>query len=189
MTELRRRISLFGGAALAVGMVVGSGVFGLPGLALQLSSPRIAAFGWLACAIACFPLLCVFAILGTRYACAAGIARYAEAALGRRAEFAVTAVLCGTFPLTVPAQSMIGASYARIACGLDQGNLVPVSALILFVAVAFNLCGSTRLRLSIRLRSQSSSPPQGAGYELRFSKQPVFDRPTPRAAGNPTQRD
>ena len=139
MTELRRRISLFGGAALAVGMVVGSGVFGLPGLALQLSSPRIAAFGWLACAIACFPLLCVFAFLGTRYACAAGIARYAEAALGRRAEFAVTAVLCGTFPLTVPAQSMIGASYARIACGLDQGNLVPVSALILFVAVAFNL--------------------------------------------------
>ena len=38
-------------------------------------------------AIACLPLLWVFAILGTRYASAAGISRYAEAALGRRAEF------------------------------------------------------------------------------------------------------
>ncbi|MEX3980538.1 APC family permease [Paraburkholderia sp. EG287A] len=140
--QLRRRISPFGGTALAVGMVVGSGVFGLPGLALQLSSPQIAAFGWLACAIACLPLLCVFAILGTRYACAAGIARYAEAALGRRAEYAVTVVLCGTFPLTVPAQSMIGASYALVAFGLGQENLIPASAFILFVAVAFNLCGA-----------------------------------------------
>lgn len=142
MTELRRRISPFGGTALAVGMVVGSGVFGLPGLALQLSSPQIAAFGWLACAITCVPLLCVFAILGTRYACAGGISRYAEAALGRRAEYGVTAVLCGTFPLTVPAQSMIGASYALVAFGLAQDKLAPVSAVILFIAVAFNLCGA-----------------------------------------------
>jgi amino acid transporter len=141
VAELRRQITLFGGTALAVGMVVGSGVFGLPGLALQLSSPQIAAIGWLACAIACLPLLCVFAILGTRYASAAGISRYAEAALGRRAEFAVTAVLCGTFPLTVPAQSMIGASYALVAFGLDQRALVPVSVTILLVAVAFNLSG------------------------------------------------
>jgi amino acid transporter len=141
VTGLRKQISLFGGTALAVGMVVGSGVFGLPGLALQLSSPQTAAFGWLACAIACLPLLWVFAILGTRYASAAGISRYAEAALGRRAELAVTAVLCGTFPLTVPAQSMIGASYALVAFGLDQSALVPASALILLVAVAFNLSG------------------------------------------------
>jgi amino acid transporter len=141
VTGLRRQISVFGGTALAVGMVVGSGVFGLPGLALQLSSPQTAAFGWLACAIACLPLIWIFAILGTRYASAAGISRYAEAALGRRAEFAVTAVLCGTFPLTVPAQSMIGASYALVAFGLDQSALVPVAASILLVAVAFNLSG------------------------------------------------
>jgi amino acid transporter len=138
---LRRQISLFGGTALAVGMVVGSGVFGLPGLALQLGSPQIAAFGWLACTIACLPLLWVFAILGTRYACAAGISCYAEAALGRHAEFAVTAVLCGTFPLTVPAQSMIGASYALVAFGLDKSAHIPVCASILLVAVTFNLFG------------------------------------------------
>lgn len=141
MTGLNRQISLFGGTALAVGMVVGSGVFGLPGLALQLSSPQTVALGWLTCAIACVPLLWVFAILGTRYASAAGISRYAEAALGRPAEYAVTAVLCGTFPLTVPAQSMIGASYALVAFGLDQSALVPVSASILLIAVVFNLSG------------------------------------------------
>ncbi|MCC8394688.1 APC family permease [Paraburkholderia sp. MMS20-SJTR3] len=138
---LRRQISLPGGTALAVGMVVGSGVFGLPGLALELGSPQIAALGWLACAIACLPLLCVFATLGTHYASAAGISRYAEAALGQRAEFAVTAVLCGTFPLTVPAQSMIGASYALVAFGLHKSAHFPVCVSILFVAVAFNLVG------------------------------------------------
>jgi amino acid transporter len=141
MTELRRRISPFGGTALAVGMVVGSGVFGLPGLAVQVSSPQIAAFGWLVCAVACFPLLCVFAILGTRYASAAGISRYAGAALGRRAEYAVTVVMCGTFPLAVPVQSMIGASYALVASGLDQRALLPLAAMILGIAVTFNLCG------------------------------------------------
>ncbi|RKT27578.1 amino acid/polyamine/organocation transporter (APC superfamily) [Paraburkholderia sp. RAU2J] len=141
MAGLRRRISLSGGTALAVGMVVGSGIFGLPGLALQLSSPQVAALGWLACTIACFPLLCIFAILGTRYASAAGISRYAEVALGPRAEYAVTAVLCGTFPLTVPAQSLIGASYALIAFGLKHEALLPVAESFLLVAVLFNLGG------------------------------------------------
>ncbi|MGF6292158.1 amino acid transporter [Paraburkholderia youngii] len=149
--ELRRQISLFGGTALAVGMVVGSGVFGLPGLALQLGSPQIAAFGWLACAIACLPLLWVFAILGTRYASAAGVSRYAEAALGRRAESAVTAVLCGTFPLTVPAQSMIGASYALVAFGLDKSAHVPICISILLVAITFNLFGIRKAALVNKL--------------------------------------
>jgi hypothetical protein len=36
---------------------------------------------------------------------------------------------------------------------------------------------------------QSSSPQQAAGYELRFSKQPVSNRPTSQAAGNATRRD
>lgn len=138
---LRRQLSLFGGTALAVGMVVGSGIFGLPGLALQLGSPQAAAFGWLACAIACLPLVWIFAILGTRDASAAGVSRYAEAAFGKRAEFAVAALMCGTFPLTVPAQSIIGASYALVAFGLRPGALVPVSATILLIALAFNLSG------------------------------------------------
>jgi amino acid transporter len=141
MKTLRSQISLFAGTTIAVGMVVGSGVFGLPGLALQLSSPQIAALGWLICAAACFPLLCIFSVLGTRYACAGGISRYAEAALGRRAECGVAAVLCGTFPLVVPAQAMIGASYALVAFGLDQAMLLPMSAMLIFSALLFNLCG------------------------------------------------
>src|ERR1700692_2245921 len=36
---------------------------------------------------------------------------------------------------------------------------------------------------------KSSSPQQAAGYELRFSKLPVSNRPTPQAAGNATRRD
>ncbi|KVE37924.1 APC family permease [Burkholderia sp. TSV86] len=141
MTTLRRQISLSSGIALAVGMVIGSGLFGLPGLALQISSPQTAAWGWLICTLACVPLIWIFAVLGARFASAAGISRYVEAALGQRAEYGVTAVLCGTFPLSVPALAMIGGSYALTAFGIEPGRLLVVSALFLLTAVLFNLSG------------------------------------------------
>ncbi|WP_089340162.1 APC family permease [Burkholderia singularis] len=141
MTTLRRQISLSSGIALAVGMVIGSGLFGLPGLALQISSPQTAAWGWLICTLACVPLIWIFAVLGARFASAAGISRYVEAALGQRAEYGVTAVLCGTFPLSVPALAMIGGSYALTAFGIEPERLLVVSALFLLSAVLFNLSG------------------------------------------------
>lgn len=141
MTRLRRQISLFGGTALAVTMVVGSGIFGLPGLALQVSTPQIAALGWLACALACLPLLAIFAVLGGRYASAAGISRYAEAALGRKAEYAVMALLCGTFPLANSIQAMIASSYALVAFGLDNDAIFPVAIAFTLTAMLFNLSG------------------------------------------------
>ncbi|PAJ86095.1 APC family permease [Burkholderia ubonensis] len=141
MTTLRRQISLSSGIALAVGMVVGSGLFGLPGLALQISSPQTAAWGWLICTLACLPLIWIFAVLGARFASAAGISRYVEAALGQRAGYGVTAVLCGTFSLSVPALAMIGGSYALTAFGMEPGKLLVVSSVFLLIAVLFNLSG------------------------------------------------
>ncbi|MGF6870835.1 APC family permease [Paraburkholderia sp. MM5477-R1] len=141
MSTLRCQISVFTGTVLAVGTVVGSGLFGLPGLALQISSPQIAAMAWLACAMLCFPLLCIFSVLGTRYASAGGLSRYAAAALGRPGEYAVAAVLCGTLPLVVPAQAMIGASYALVAFRVDQTMLFPLSITFLLGPICFNLSG------------------------------------------------
>ncbi|RKT10743.1 amino acid efflux transporter [Paraburkholderia sp. RAU2J] len=141
MNNLRCQISVFTGTVLAVGMVVGSGLFGLPGLALQISSPQIAAIAWLTCAILCFPLLCIFSVLGTRYASAGGLSRYAEAALGRPGEYAVAAVLCGTLPLVLPAQAMIGASYALVVFGIDRTMLLPLSIAFLVGPICINLSG------------------------------------------------
>jgi hypothetical protein len=44
------------------------------------------------------------------------------------------------------------------------------------------------MRMIIEARNQAP-PQQAVGYELRFPKQPVSNRPTPQAAGNPTRRD
>jgi amino acid transporter len=141
MSDLRPRISLPAGIALAVGMVVGSGMFGLPGLALQAGSPQVVAMGWLSSALASLPLVAIFAVLGGRYRSSAGLARYAEVALGGWANKAVTAVLCGTFPLGIPALAMIGASYALPFLGAGPDWILPVAALFILLAVLGNLVG------------------------------------------------
>jgi hypothetical protein len=52
--------------------------------------------------------------------------------------------------------------------------------------------GASELAMLAKLPFEvtNQAPPQQAvGYELRFPKQPVSNRPTPQAAGNPTRRD
>ena len=139
--RLRPQISLLAGVALAIGMVVGSGLFGLPGLALQAGSPQEAAVGWLVAAMASVPLVWVFAVLGARFASAAGLAYYAEIALGPSAAFAVSSVLLGTFALGVPGLAMIGASYALPFLGLEATALLPIAAVFILLAVLFNIAG------------------------------------------------
>jgi amino acid transporter len=139
--RLRPQISLLAGVALAIGMVVGSGLFGLPGLALQAGSPQEAAVGWLVGAMASVPLVWVFAVLGARFASAAGLAYYAEIALGPSAAFAASSVLLGTFSLGVPGLAMIGASYALPFLGLEATALLPIAAVFILLAVLFNIAG------------------------------------------------
>ena len=46
MPELRKEITVTRGITLAVTMVIGSGILGLPGLALELGSPHEVLAGW-----------------------------------------------------------------------------------------------------------------------------------------------
>lgn len=141
MPQLRPRISLAAGVGLAVGMVVGSGLFGLPGLALQGGSAQTAALGWLIGIVASVPLIWVFAVLGRRYPSSAGLAKYAEEALGPAAGNAVVFVLCGTFPFGIPALAIIGASYALPFLGLGHEYINIAAFAFVFLAVSFNLAG------------------------------------------------
>lgn len=140
MSELKKSISLWQGTALAVSMVVGSGLLGLPGLALQAGSPRDAAFGWLLTIIAAIPLIAIFARLGRRFASSAGLSRYAEEALGSWGSYAVTAVLSGTFTIGIPALALIGAAYAGSI--LQAPGSVPwIAAGMLVLSTGFNVLG------------------------------------------------
>jgi len=137
---LRQTISIGRGLALAVSMVVGSGLLGLPGLALA-ESPAAASAGWIFSVAAVAPLIYVFARLGLRYTSAAGLSRYAQEAVGSWAGHAVTAVLCGTFTVGIPALALIGAAYLQRLLGLSESSIGWLAIAILTAVTLTNIIG------------------------------------------------
>ncbi|HEX2049563.1 MAG TPA: APC family permease [Actinomycetota bacterium] len=141
MSELPKTISTSQGVALAVSMVIGSGLLGLPGIALAETGAHATAVAWVATSAAAIPLVAVFARLGVRFASAAGLARYAEEAAGAWAGFGVTAVAAGSLVIGVPALYVIGGSYARRLVGAPPGSVRWFALGLLVVVVVANLAG------------------------------------------------
>lgn len=141
MTELRRAINVWQGIALAVSMVVGSGLLGLPGLTLQAGGLHAAVAGWLLTSLAAVPLIWIFSQLGLRFTSSAGLTLYAQEAAGEWARFAAIAVLVGTFVIGIPALALIGGAYAQHLLGL-RPSLTPLVAIaILAATTGVNLLG------------------------------------------------
>jgi amino acid transporter len=115
--QLERKITLSHGVALAVSMVIGSGLLGLPGIALAEGGTHAAALGWLLAVLAVVPLIAIFAALGLRFTSAAGLSKYAEAAGGRWAGYGVSTVMAGSFILGIPALGLIGGAYVQELVG------------------------------------------------------------------------
>ena len=141
MTELRKTITVWQGTALAVSMVIGSGLLGLPGIALAEGGVDATAVGWMLTALAAVPLIAIFSTLGLRFTTAAGLSRYAEAAAGRWARYAVAVVMVGSFPVGIPALAIIGGSYAQRLFGAPEWTVGWLAAGILSLVTAANLVG------------------------------------------------
>jgi len=141
VTELRRTITIWQGTALAVSMVIGSGLLGLPGIALAEGGVDATAVGWLLTALAAVPLIAIFSALGLRFSTAAGLSRYAEAAAGPWARYAVTVVMVGSFPVGIPALAIIGGSYAQRLVDTPEWTVGWLAAGILTLVTAANLVG------------------------------------------------
>lgn len=73
MAGLNKEINLPRGVALAVGMVLGSGMLGLPGIVVAAVGSRMAIASWLAVILAMVPMVAIFSRLGSRYTTAAGL--------------------------------------------------------------------------------------------------------------------
>ena len=82
MAGLNKEINLPRGVALAVGMVLGSGMLGLPGIVVAAVGSRMAIASWLAVILAMVPMVAIFSRLGSRYTTAAGLTEYARIAFG-----------------------------------------------------------------------------------------------------------
>ncbi len=141
MPTLSRRVSVLQGIGLAVGMVVGSGLFGLPGLVLDLLGPRHALLAWLLATAVVAPMILIFIRLGIRYPEAGGLSKYAQVALSDWAEYGVTTVLLGTYTIGTPALALIGAAYLKPLLGAFFLPAEALAFLLLLVATLINAFG------------------------------------------------
>ena len=142
MSGLKKTITTWKGVTLAVSMIIGSGLLGLPGMALEVGTIHTAAGGWMAIALALLPLVYIFMRLGLKFTSSAGISRYAEESMGAWGGHAVAAVLCGTFAIGIPALALIGGAYAKDLFGLPESSVYWLAILILALAAAGNLLGA-----------------------------------------------
>ena len=139
--ELVRTLSVFQGVVLAVSLVIGSGVLGLPGIVLEEIGPRYAALAWVLTAAAMVPFIVVFSALGAHFPSSPGLLSYAEFAFGKAGRNAASLILLSCIVIGFPALLLIGGSYFQVIFGLGP-NWVPVLAVgLLALSVAVNLIG------------------------------------------------
>jgi amino acid transporter len=141
MQQLNKTIGVFTGIGIAVGMVVGSGLFGLPGLAIDLAGSTLSLYAWLATMLISIPMLHIFIKLGMRFPKAAGLSKYAEIAFGSWGGYGVTAVLSGTFTIGIPALAIIGGAYLTKLLSLGEYYTYIFAVLFLFISTFLNAFG------------------------------------------------
>jgi amino acid transporter len=141
MSGLKKTITTWKGVTLAVSMIIGSGLLGLPGMALEVGTVHTAAGGWILIAFALIPLVYIFTRLGLKFTSSAGLSKYAQESMGAWGGHAVSAVLCGTFTIGIPALAMIGAAYARDLFRLPDSSIYWLAVIILAIAALGNLLG------------------------------------------------
>ena len=141
--QLQKTITLWKGLALAVSTVIGSGLLGLPGMALEIGTVHSAAGGWLLISFTLLPMIYIFAYLGLTFTSSAGLSKYAQVSIGAWGGHAVTAVLCGTFVFGIPVLAMIGGAYAQTVCGLPEHAAFGLAIVILVLSTCCNLLGMT----------------------------------------------
>lgn len=142
MTALSKKIGVLSGTAIAISMVIGSGLLGLPGVVIGEVGPVTALYGWFGIVIFMLPMLMVFTKLGLRFPKVGGLSHYAEVAFGPWAKVAVVTVLVGTFFLGIPALALIGAAYGSAFLGDGAGAYTGLIAMgFLLLSVGINMAG------------------------------------------------
>lgn len=138
--ELRPSVGPEAGTAVAVSVVVGSGLLVLPGVVYNQLGPS-SLYAWLLDAIVVLPLLAVFVWLGRRYPGAAGVAGYVRNAFGARAGTAITVLALGTFIPGLSTVAVAGGYQAEGIVGAGSSVAVLGTVGLLAAAVGVNLLG------------------------------------------------
>ncbi len=115
--ELKRTVGPFGAVALALGIVIGAGMFSLPGL-VYAESGGWAVLAWVLDGVLILPLLVIFSSLGRRFPGAGGVTEFISNAFPSLKP-GCAYILIGAFALGLPAIALTGAGYIASFFGLD----------------------------------------------------------------------
>lgn len=132
-TIAEKKLSLLDGVVLAITMVIGSGLFALPGLVVASTDPYTALLGWGLVILLVAPLIGVFAKLGQMFPHKSGLSHYGKIGLGQWAGHGITLVSCGTLLVGMPAFFMVGGAYVAKLLAQDSEPYAPYYALCLVV--------------------------------------------------------
>jgi amino acid transporter len=143
-----RQISLGGGVAIAISMVIGSGLFGLPGLAIQTAGPISAVWGWIL-VIAIMPaMIHIFSYFGRHYPASEGIALYASMGFGSWSRSGILMLTAGSLLAGMPAFFLVGGSYAASLLHLDEATwAAPLAMILAVLTTTANIMGVRQLGL------------------------------------------
>ncbi|WP_086729923.1 APC family permease [Streptomyces carpinensis] len=145
------QLTLWQGAALYIGAVLGTGVIALPALAVRAAGPA-SLLAWIGLVLLSVPLAATFAALGARYPDGGGVSTYVRHAFGARAAAVVGWCFYFAVPAGAPAAGMFAGAYVATAVGGGRRTVVVTSVvLLILVAVAngFGLTVSGRLQLAL----------------------------------------
>ncbi len=143
---LKKKITPVSGIAIAVSMVIGSGLFGLPGLAISATNPLTALLGWGLVVLLMPPLIHVFSWFGRKYPSAEGISLYASMGFGRWSRPGIMMITCGTLAAGMPAFFLVGGNYIALLLDLEAARYaMPCALALACVTTGINLRGIEKL--------------------------------------------
>ncbi|MFH9728692.1 APC family permease [Streptomyces sp. NPDC017254] len=153
-SELHKTLTVPKGVGVATGMIIGSGLLVLPGLAYDQVGPS-AVYAWLSAAVVVLPLLVVFARLGARYPTAGGVQGFAQAAFGAPGSTAASVILIGACAFGGAAMAISGGNYVAALLGnAGAGGWVALAYLViigLLQAAGSRLAGGIQSAVTIGL--------------------------------------
>ncbi|MER6925767.1 amino acid permease, partial [Streptomyces spiralis] len=135
-------LTVWQGAALYVGAVLGTGVIALPALAARAAGPA-SLLAWFALVLLSVPLAATFAALGARYPDGGGVSTYVRHAFGARAAAVVGWCFYFAVPAGAPAAGMFAGAYVAAAVGGGRRTVVVTAVVLLILVTAANSFGLT----------------------------------------------
>lgn len=139
--SLKKSMSVPQGVVLAICTIIGSGLLGLPGLAMEAGGAAAAALAWPLTMLISLPLVIIFLSLSLRVQSSGGVARYAALALGDWAETAVSLIFAVTFMLCIPIGTYMGCIYLQKIFGLPESSVIWLAIGVLGISTLVNFFG------------------------------------------------